>query len=112
MRKKIKIGDKVYAIDMTTKNLITETIKSIYKTETDGILIHTEKYCFRYNKEKNIYIPDNFDSDFHLFFATRKEAIKYAKNEVKDWIKSWKGDLLEFKEFLKKLTKMEKENDI
>lgn len=105
----LKVGDKLYAIDNHSIDIKIETVKKIDKKLN---IIETENYVLEYNNEiLKCYKPTDLDVDFCLFFKTKNKAIKQAKKEIKGWIKSFKGSILEHKEYLKKLTKMEKEND-
>lgn len=112
MRKKIKIGDKVYRVYCYNDNLEIE--------EREIVCIEDNIYCLNYQEDVMLYttVMYNKDKDYFVgdggtgfYYRTKKKAIQEARKKIKSWIKSFQGSILEHKELLKELNKMEKEND-
>ena len=104
MRKKIKVGDKVYCVYCYNDNLEIE--------EREIICIEDDIYCLNYQDDVMLYTTviyhkdkDYFVGDSRIYYRTKKKAIQEAIKKVKSWIKSFQGSILEHKELLKELNK-------
>jgi hypothetical protein len=122
MRKKIKVGDKVYCVSCYNNNLeIEEKEITKIKENPEHRNILDEKYYYLYDKdfinnENIILYYEKYDYFFEVegnkeYYRTKKKAIHEAIKKIKSWIKSFQGSILEHKELLKELNK-ELKNDI
>ncbi len=112
MRKKIKIGDKVYCVycynnlEIEEKE-ITDILEDNKYYLYDEAFINNQNLVF-YHKDKDFFAESEGDK---VYYRTKKKAIQEAIKEIKFWIKSFQGSILEHKELLKELNK-ELKNDI
>lgn len=112
MRKKIKIGDKVYCV-YHYNNLKIEEKEITSILEDNKYYLYDEDFINNQNlvvyyKDRDLFLENDGDK---IYYRTKKKAIHEAIKKIKSWIKSFQGSILEHKELLKELNK-ELKNDI
>lgn len=111
MRKKIKICDKVYCVSRYN-NLEIEEKEITDILEDNKYYLYDEDFTNNqnlvvYDKERDFFVEDGWK----IYFRTKKKVIQKNIEEIEFEIQSLQGSILEHKELLKELNKLEKEND-
>ena len=116
MRKKIKIGDKVYCVACLNDKIYIEEKEILYHeldiySYNNTYLLKDNTWVSTYkNTDTFIQIEPITKNENKFYYRTKNKAIQEAIKKIKSWIKGFQGSILEHKELLKELNK-ELKND-